>query len=67
MSLYAQLKNKPDSTDHDIEEAFDGNLCRCTGYRPILDGAKKLACKSACATNGHCSKESGECETVCTL
>ncbi|KAI8927171.1 molybdopterin binding aldehyde oxidase/xanthine dehydrogenase [Entophlyctis helioformis] len=40
MSLYAELKTNPAATEHDIEEAFDGNLCRCTGYRPILDGAK---------------------------
>ncbi|KAL5036700.1 hypothetical protein BDV3_005886 [Batrachochytrium dendrobatidis] len=50
MSLYTELKNNPNATDHDIEEAFDGNLCRCTGYRPILDGAKKLAltCRESC-------------------
>jgi xanthine dehydrogenase/oxidase len=27
----------------DIEESFDGNLCRCTGYRPILDSAKSFS------------------------
>ncbi len=43
MSLYALLRNNPRPTMHDIEECFDGNLCRCTGYRPILDAAKSFA------------------------
>lgn len=42
MSLYGLLKIKPDPSLHDIEEAFDGNLCRCTGYRPILDSARSF-------------------------
>jgi xanthine dehydrogenase/oxidase len=42
MSLYAQLKQHPKSSEKEIEDCFDGNLCRCTGYRPILEGAKTV-------------------------
>jgi xanthine dehydrogenase/oxidase len=43
MSLYTILRNNPEATPHEIEESLDGNLCRCTGYRPIIDGAKSLS------------------------
>ncbi len=43
MSLYAQLRSHPDSTPHQLEDALDGNLCRCTGYRPIIDAARSLS------------------------
>ncbi|KAL2135924.1 hypothetical protein VTI74DRAFT_6307 [Chaetomium olivicolor] len=45
MSLYALLRNNQAPSEHDIEEAFDGNLCRCTGYRPILDAAQTFSVK----------------------
>ncbi|EGG20479.1 xanthine dehydrogenase [Cavenderia fasciculata] len=46
MALYSYLRSHPTATQHDIEECFDGNLCRCTGYRPILDAAKSFGLPS---------------------
>ena len=64
MSLYALLRNESDPSELEIEEAFDGNLCRCTGYRPILDAAqtfsKNKACGKATANGGGgCCMENG--------
>ncbi|KAG7267344.1 hypothetical protein CRUP_021563 [Coryphaenoides rupestris] len=46
MSMYALLRNNPTPDMTHIEDAFQGNLCRCTGYRPILEGYKTFT-KSA--------------------
>ncbi|KAF2762373.1 xanthine dehydrogenase [Pseudovirgaria hyperparasitica] len=56
MSLYALLRNHPNPNEHDVEEAFDGNLCRCTGYRPILDAAQSFSVKTMC---GKASRNEG--------
>ena len=37
------LVNNPTPTADDIESHFDGNICRCTGYRPILDAFQTFA------------------------
>ncbi|KAK1761224.1 molybdopterin binding aldehyde oxidase/xanthine dehydrogenase [Echria macrotheca] len=61
MSLYALLRNNPSPTEHDVEEAFDGNLCRCTGYRPILDAAQTFSSKAAACGNSKANGGSGCC------
>lgn len=42
MSLFALYKNRDKVDRHDIDTALSGNLCRCTGYRPIIDAARKM-------------------------
>ena len=34
------LETNPTPTDEEIKEALAGNLCRCTGYTPIIDAIK---------------------------
>ncbi|KAG1664102.1 Xanthine dehydrogenase/oxidase [Nymphon striatum] len=40
MSMYTLLRNKTVPSIDDIEKYMQGNLCRCTGYRPIWEGFK---------------------------
>ncbi len=38
----ANLARRPERDDETILDAISGNLCRCTGYRPIIDAARAL-------------------------
>ena len=42
MSLFALYKNAAAPTRRDIDDALAGNLCRCTGYQPIIDAAQAM-------------------------
>ncbi|XP_058793018.1 xanthine dehydrogenase-like [Phymastichus coffea] len=46
MSMYALLRSKAIPTINDMDIAFQGNLCRCTGYRPIIEGFRTFIDKS---------------------
>ncbi|MGB3468347.1 MAG: 2Fe-2S iron-sulfur cluster-binding protein, partial [Cyclobacteriaceae bacterium] len=45
MNMHASLleRGKQGFTKKEIEALFDGNICRCTGYRPILYAFKHFA------------------------
>ena len=42
MSLFALYKCNPKPTRREIDDALAGNLCRCTGYRPIVAAAQAM-------------------------
>ncbi|MDP2422926.1 MAG: (2Fe-2S)-binding protein [Bacteroidales bacterium] len=37
LSATELLKKNPHPSEHDIKEAIAGNLCRCTGYIPVIE------------------------------
>jgi carbon-monoxide dehydrogenase small subunit len=39
----ALLDHQPAPTDDDIRQALTGNICRCTGYRPIVTAVHDAA------------------------
>ena len=43
MTMYSNLQDSSDlPTFHTVENDLSGNLCRCTGYRPIIEAYKTL-------------------------
>lgn len=43
MSAKALLDRNPNPSRAEIEEAISGNLCRCTGYEPIIEAIQTAA------------------------
>lgn len=42
MSLFALEKQQQSFEREQVRHALSGNLCRCTGYRPIMDAAQQV-------------------------
>ncbi|ETN70695.1 2Fe-2S iron-sulfur cluster-binding domain protein [Necator americanus] len=57
MSAYALLRNNPNPSIHEINQSIKGNLCRCTGYRPIVEALQSFSQSGCCngtANGGNC-------------
>jgi len=59
VAIYALYANNCNTKA--IEEHLDGNLCRCTGYRPIWDAARSLCDDSEELVRGPCGTPCREC------
>jgi carbon-monoxide dehydrogenase small subunit len=45
MAAKALLDRNPSPTREDVVEAISGNICRCTGYEPIINAILEAASK----------------------
>jgi len=43
MAATALLEENPHPTEDEVKEGLDGNLCRCTGYAPIVAAVLRAA------------------------
>lgn len=52
MSALALLDKNPNPSPEDIRHALNGNLCRCTGYKKIVDAVAHAGEQMAARTSG---------------
>lgn len=64
MSLFEAHHRADLDADWKIDDQLCGNLCRCTGYRPIRDAAERVAGKAACAPARACAEPAMRAEDL---
>ncbi|CAD7078518.1 unnamed protein product [Hermetia illucens] len=72
MNMYGLLESSGGKVYTDeIENSFGGNICRCTGYRPILDAMKSFGADSTYCSDIEdlkkiCYKTGDQCSKICS-
>jgi aerobic carbon-monoxide dehydrogenase small subunit len=53
MQITALLNDNPTPSEDEIREALSGNICRCTGYQSIVNGALSAAGQAPITGSSH--------------
>ncbi len=43
MTAYEFLRDTPNPTEEQVREGISGNICRCTGYAPIVQAILEVS------------------------
>ncbi|MEU6847899.1 2Fe-2S iron-sulfur cluster-binding protein [Streptomyces sp. NPDC046716] len=58
MTVHDLLEGNPDPTDLETRKALCGNLCRCSGYRGVLDAVREVAAERRATARAAAAEQS---------